>query len=147
MTIAKERAKKAAKTRRLPKSLQQRERLLDSIDLVQRLNDAASSRNALVHIHNLGIERDRLATHAKGEALQGLNVIGEQLRRNEQQMAADFAAAARETPRYRVSHPTPSGSMTSSPATPNLTPLRPRFIRLRRPGAAPRVQVLRAASR
>ena len=123
MTLAKERAKKIAKTRRLPKTLQQRERMLDSIDLVGRLHDAAASRKALIHNHNLGIEKDRLATHARGAALQGLAVVGEQLRRNEQQMAADFAAAVRGTPRYVVRQPTSAGSMTSAPQTPNLPPL------------------------
>ena len=122
MTIAQRRALKAAKTKRLPRQLQARERLLDSIDLVGRLNAVASNRKALVHNHNLGIERDRLATHAKGPALEGLNVLGEELRRNEQRFASDFASAVRGTPRGMTPMwpmgMTPAGNMTRQPRTP-----------------------------
>ena len=119
MTLAKERAKKAAKTKRLPRDLQKRERLLDSIDLVQRLHDAAVARRGIAHARNIGIESERLATHAKGPAVQGLASIGEAMRRGEQQMAADFVAAARGTPRPPpVMTPGPPGSMTRAPETP-----------------------------
>ena len=146
MTIAQVRAKKVAKTKRLPKQLQARERLLDAVDLVGRLNAVASNRKALVHNHNLGIERDRLATHAKGPALEGLNVIGESLRRNEQRFASDFASAVRGTPRGAPMGMTPRpgapvgmtpmgmtpmprgmtpGNMTRPPMTPGLPTLVP----------------------
>jgi hypothetical protein len=128
MVSAKERAKKAAKTRRLPRSLQQRERLLDSIDLVQRLNDAAAARRGMAHARNIGIESERMATHASGATHAGLSSIAEQMRHNERQMAADFAAAARGTPRRNVSRPTPTGSMTEAPATPDLPPFGPRAV-------------------
>jgi hypothetical protein len=122
MTIAQLRAKRAAKIRRLPRQLQARERLLDAVDLVGRLNAIASNRKALVHNHNLGIERDRLATHAKGPELEGLNVLGEDLRRNEQRFASDFAAAVRGTPRGMTPMGpmgmTPAGNMTRQPGTP-----------------------------
>ena len=122
MTIAQRRALKAAKTKRLPKQLQARERLLDAVDLVGRLNAVASNRRALVPNHNLGIERERLATHAKGPALEGLNVIGEGLRRNEQRFASDFASAVRGTPRGMTPMGpmgmTPAGNMTRQPGTP-----------------------------
>ena len=127
MTIAQMRAKKVAKTKRLPKQLQARERLLDAIDVVGRLNAIASNRKALVHNHNLGIERDRLATHAKGPELEGVNVLGEELRRNEQRFASDFASAVRGTPWPQGMTPmgpmrpmgmTPMGSMTQQPGTP-----------------------------
>jgi hypothetical protein len=122
MTLAKERAKKATKTKRLPKSLQQRERLLDSIDLVQRLHTAAVARRGIAHASNIGIESDRLATRARGATLAGLSSVAREVRRNERQMAADFAAAARGTPRRNVAFPTPTGSMTEAPQTPNLPP-------------------------
>ena len=86
MTRAQERAKKIAKTKRLPKSLQQRERLLDSIDLVQRLNDAAAARRGMAHARNIGIESERLATHASGATHAGLSSIAEA---DEAQRAAD----------------------------------------------------------
>ena len=126
MTLAKERAKKAVKTKRLPKSLQHRERLLDSIDLVQRLNAAAAARRGMAHARNIGIESERLATRAKGPAVEGLASIGRAMQEGERQMAADFAAAARGTPRPRS---TPMGmtpgDMTRPPPTPNLPPLIP----------------------
>ena len=115
MTLAK--IKKAAKTKRIPLRLPHAVRLLDSIDMVQRLNDAAVARRGVAHARNVAIESERLATHAMGPAVQGLASIGDAMRRGEQQMAADFAAAARRTPRPPPPGMTP-GSMTQAPATP-----------------------------
>jgi hypothetical protein len=111
-------AKTKKAVRRIPVRLPHAVRLLDSIDVVQRLNDAAVARRGVAHARNVTIESERLATHAKGPALQGLASIGESMRRGEQQMAADFAAAARRTPRPPPVGMTPAGSMTHAPATP-----------------------------
>ncbi|HQU34849.1 MAG TPA: hypothetical protein PLB88_11070 [Thermoanaerobaculaceae bacterium] len=118
MTVAQARAKAKAKSKKLPRSLQKREALLDRVALVARLNELGESRRAQTHARNLINEHEKLhATLAKGSDVQKESaVIGEGLRHNEQEFARDFRDALR----------TPAGMTPYSRfGTPAMTPGRP----------------------